>query len=138
MNFFKHFRRKKDEKDEKELAFSTGAKEAKKPTELQEICGADKEVYEALYEFLFLEPEKFGKEETADRFIEKAKEAGNETQAAVNWRIAGGLALYEGDLEKVRLCFSQYQTLTGKKLKILEIPERVLEYSKKYYERKKR
>ena len=49
------------------------------------------------------------------------------------YMIAGGLALYKGDLKKVVKYFGKYSKLTGQKLKILEIPERALKKAREYY-----
>jgi hypothetical protein len=127
----KWFPRKKEEKVE-----TLPAQE--KPTLLQEICGQEKEVYEFLRNFLFLNPEMM--KTNSDELIERARkeeEAGEKDKAMVSWRIAGGLALYEGNLEKVKLCFSQYERLSGKDLKISEIAEKVLERAREYYQKRK-
>ena len=130
MKFFGLFRRKK-----KEDFFEEKTSSSSEELDLKKICSDDPEAYEALFDTMFLSPESI--EMTSDRAAEKAEEhmkKGDTLSAAVNYRIAGGLAIYEGDVEKVKKYFSKYSELTGKKLKILEIPERAVKKAREYYE----
>ena len=94
-------------------------KETKK-TELEIVCADDPEAYEALYTTMFLYPWKI-------------KESIGEVAEKGDYAIAGGLAIYKGDVEKVKEYFSKYAELTGKRLKILEIPERAVKKAQEYY-----
>ena len=132
MKFFGLFRRKKKEAFSEEKTPSSSEE-----LDLKKICSDDPEAYEALFDTMFLSPESI--EMTSDRAAEEAEEymrKGDTVTAAVNYRIAGGLAIYEGDVEKVKKYFSKYSELTGRKLKILEIPERAVKKAREYYEAK--
>ena len=102
--------------------------------DLKEICKDDPEAYEALYDTMLLSPELAGKSsDDAASEAEKQEEKGDIIGAAAKYRIAGGLAIYEGDIEKVKRYFSKYAELTGRSMKILEIPERAVEKAREYY-----
>jgi hypothetical protein len=119
------FKRKKDDaKETKEII-----------TELQQLCGDDKETYEALIDTMFLNPSKIEtsiKEaaEEAKKF-EKAKDF---VKASTLYEIAGGLALYEGDVDRVVEYFSACEKLSSnKKYPILKNPEKAVAIAQKYY-----
>ena len=112
------------------------------PTELEKLCADNSEVLEALRDTMFLDPTKI--EFSIKDALVNAKEmekAKDELRAAIWYRIAGGLAIHEGDVSKVKEYFGKYAKLTGKKLKILEITEEAVkkaqEYYRKYLEEKK-
>jgi len=134
VSFFKKFIRKK-----KEEAKVATPQEIKK-TELEEICGDDKEVYEALKNTMYLDPRWVKKsiEEViseAEKF-EKSKKSGDLTTAKMWYEIAGGLAIWKGDVEKVKQCFGKCQELSpNEKYKILEIPERAVAKAREYYQK---
>jgi len=108
-----------------------------RPTsELEEICKDALEVYEALENTMFLNPTKI-KISIKDA-VAKAKElekAKDKLRAATWYKIAGGLAIYEGDVSKVQEYFGKYAKLTGQQLKILEIPEKAVEKAQEYYKK---
>jgi hypothetical protein len=123
------FRRKKEE--------AKTATESQRPmTELEKLCGDDKETYEALLDTMFLDPKKIGvsmKEaaENAKKF-EKEKDL---TKAKVWYQIAGGLAIYEGDVEKVVEYFGKCEKLSGASYQILKNPEKAVAKAQEYYEK---
>ena len=84
--------------------------------DLEAVCGDESEIYEALQDTMFLTPWRL------TETMEEAAEKGS-------YMTAGGLALHKGDVEKVK----EYFRLTGRKLKILEIPERAVEKAQEYY-----
>jgi len=110
--------------------------EKPKLTELEQICLNDSEVYEALKDTMFLNPLRidvsFDNAVSNARKFEKEK---NYLKAALWYKIAGGLAIYKGDINKVRECFGKYAKLTGKKLKILEVTEEAVKKAQEYYQR---
>lgn len=108
-------RRAKTEKEPAAVLPSPRREETKLP-DLEAVCGDDSEVYEALQDTMFLTPWRL------TETMEEAAEKGS-------YMTAGGLALYKGDVEKVK----EYFRLTGRKLKILEIPERAVEKAQEYY-----
>jgi len=119
------------EKNKKEVVDANGIK----VTELEELC-SQPEVYEALRNTMILDPQKIviSYEDALSRAkeFEKAKE---NLRAAIWYRIAGGLAIYEGNVLNVKKCFSKYAELTKKSLKILEIPEKAVEKAQEYYKK---
>lgn len=106
-------------------------------TELEQLCGEDKETYEALVNIMFLNPKKIGvsmKEagENAIKF-EKAKDF---TKARLWYEIAGGLAIYEGNVKKVVEYFSKCEEFSpDKKYAILKNPEKAIAKAREYYQK---
>lgn len=108
----------------------------KQATELEQLCSDDKETYEALLNAMFLDPRKIGtsmKEaaENAKKF-EKEKDL---IKAKVWYQIAGGLAIYEGNVEKVVEYFSKCEKLSGVSYPILKNPEKAVAKAQEYYEK---
>jgi hypothetical protein len=114
-------------------------KTSEKPTlsDLEEICGEDKEVYEALFETMYLDPRKV--KYTIDQAVEKAKEfekQKNAHRARVLYDIAGGLAIYEGNVTKVKLFFGKSAKLNPDyPYPILNVTERAVAKAKEFYEK---
>jgi len=110
---------------------------ARPMSELEQLCGDEKETYEALVETMFLNPKKIGtsmKEaaENAKKF-EKAKDF---TKARLWYEIAGGLAIYEGNVKKVVESFSKCQEIyPDKKYLILKNPEKAVAKAQEYYQK---
>ena len=130
------FRKKREEKAVKE------SYKYKEPTDLERICSDSPKLFEALKETMFLDPTKI--EVSFEDAISRAKElekSKDKLRAAVWYRIAGGLAIYEGNVSKVKECFTRYAKLTGVNLKILEVADEAVkkahEYYKKYLKDKK-
>jgi len=125
--------RRKGKKRTAEEKKSSEETETAEP-DLKKICMDDPEAYEALYDTMFLTPEMIGKSsEEAAGEAEKREEKGDIVGAAAYYKMAGGLAIYEGDVEKVKRYFGRYAELTGRSMKILEIPERAVEKAREYY-----
>ena len=108
---------------------------AKIISELEQLCGDDKETYEALLNTMFLDPRKVGtsmKEaaENAKKF-EKAKDF---VKARMWYEIAGGLAIYEGNVKKVVEFFSEIEKISpDTKYTILKNPEKAVAKAQEYY-----
>ena len=106
-------------------------------TELEELCGDDKETYEALRHTMFLDPRKTGtsmKEaaENAKKF-EKAKDF---VKARTWYEIAGSLAIYEGNVKKVVEFFTECEKISpDMKYAILKNPEKAVEKAQEYYKK---
>jgi hypothetical protein len=103
-------------------------------SELEQVCGNDKEAYEALQHTMFLDPRKIStpmKEavENAKKF-EKEKNLG---RAKIWYDIAGGLAIYEGDAQKVMEFFGQSEKISGMKYPILKDAEKAIAKAQEYY-----
>ncbi|MBS7636931.1 hypothetical protein KEJ37_06335 [Candidatus Bathyarchaeota archaeon] len=124
------FRRKK-----KEEAKTTV--ETRRMTELEQLCADDKEAYEALVNVMFLDPRKIGvsMEEAAEnaKKFEKEKDF---TRARLWYHIAGGLAIYEGNVKKVVEYFGKCEKLSsGTSYPILKNPERAVAKAQEYYKK---
>jgi len=118
-------------KKEKKIEIET----KKTITELEQLCGDDKETYEALLNTMFLDPRKSGtsmKEaaENAKKY-EKAKDL---VKARMWYEIAGGLAIYEGNVKKVLEFFSEIEKISlDTKYTILKNPEKAVAKAQEYY-----
>jgi hypothetical protein len=126
------FKRKKKEQESEVKTMA----EQKTQTELENLCGGDKEVYEMLLDTMLLDPRKVGvtmKEaaENAKRF-EKEKDL---IRANIWYRVAGGLAIYEGNVKKVAEYFSESQRLSDTNYSILKDPEKAVAKAQEYYKK---
>jgi len=118
----------------KEVQTETEAKET--VTELEKLCGDDKETYEALLNTMFLDPRKVGA--SMKDAVENAKKSEKEKdllRAKVWYEIAGGLAIYEGNVKKVIECFSECEKLSNVKYPILKNPEKAVSIAQEYYKK---
>ncbi|MEM1563966.1 MAG: hypothetical protein QW161_04765 [Candidatus Bathyarchaeia archaeon] len=111
--------------------------EARQMTDLEQLCGDDKETYEALVNVMFLDPRKIGvsMEEAAEnaKKFEKEKDV---TRAKLWYQIAGGLAIYEGNVKKVVEYFSKCEKLSpGASYPILKNPEKAVAKAQEYYKK---
>jgi hypothetical protein len=108
---------------------------AKTISKLEQLCGDDKETYEALLNSMFLDPRKVGTpmKEAADnaKKFEKAKDL---VRARMWYEIAGGLAIYEGNVKKVVEFFSEIEKISpDTKYTILKNPEKAVAKAQEYY-----
>jgi len=108
-----------------------------KKTELEEICGEEKEVYEALQNTMYLDPRKIPtKMEEAAQKAKESEKAGDLLKARFWYETAGGLAIYQGDVKKVIQFFSQCQKLSpNMTYEILKNPEKTVQKAKEYYQK---
>jgi len=111
--------------------------EKSKLSDLEEICGDDKEVYQALFETMYLDPRKV--RYTIEQAVEGAKEfekRKNLRRARVLYDVAGGLAIYEGDVAKVKLFFGKSAKLNPDyQYPILSVTERAVARAKAFYDK---
>jgi hypothetical protein len=104
-------------------------------TELEQLCGDDKETYEALHHTMFLDPRKPGTsmKEAADN-AKKSEKAKDFVKARMWYEIAGGLAIYEGNVKKVVEFFSEIEKISpDTKYTILKNPEKTVAKAQEYY-----
>jgi len=126
MGSLDRFRRKKDEKTN-----------IRAITQLEQICGDDKETYEALWHAMLLDPRKLGTsmkeaEENAKK-LEKEKDL---VRARSWYHVAGGLAIYEGNVEKVEEFFSKCEKISPDvKYTILKDPEKAVAKAQEFYKK---
>jgi adenylate kinase family enzyme len=111
----------------------TGTEPLSNLTTLEQICGNDKETYEAL-SYMFLDPRKVdvSLEQAADN-AEKAENEKNTVRAKTWYEIAGRLAVYEGDTKKVVEYYSKAEKISGLKYPILNNPDKAVAKAQEYY-----
>jgi hypothetical protein len=106
----------------------------RKLTELEQICGSDKDAYEALRRVMFLDPRKI--DVPAKQAVDNAKKAEKEkdmSKARMWYEVAGGVAIYEGDVKKVVEYFGQAERVSGEKYPILNNADRAVTKAQEYY-----
>lgn len=127
MGLLDRFRRKEEKKVE----------ETKVVTELEQICGDDKETYEALLATMFLDPRKI--KMTMKEAAENAKKFEKDkdfVRARMWYEVAGGLAIYEGNVKKVVEFFSECEKKSPeRKYLILKNPEKAVAKAQEYYQK---
>ena len=105
-------------------------------TDLDKICGDDKEVCQALWHTMFYDPRKIGA--TLDDATKKAadfEKKGDKEQMRIWYHIAGGLALWKGDVAKVKQYFGKCASMAPEmdyKL-VTKIPEKAVEKAQEFY-----
>jgi hypothetical protein len=83
-------------------------------TRLRELSGGDTDLYGALSHLLFLDPKKITL--PLDAVLQEAQDyerQGNKLRAEVGYRIAGGIALYKGDVDGVNRYFAKAASFAG-------------------------
>jgi hypothetical protein len=109
-------------------------------TELEKFCGDDKETYDALFDTMFLDPTKAGvslKDAVANAIKYEAQK--DFTQAKIWYQITGGLAIYEGDVAKVKEYFGKAKKISEEMLlkpvnyPILNNPEKAVMKAQEFY-----
>jgi len=106
-------------------------------TELEQICGDDKETYEALLNTMFLDPAKIGisMKEAAENAKKSEKEK-DFLKARIWYEIAGGLAIYEGNVKKVEEFFNECKKISpDRKYQILKNPEKAVAKAQEFYKK---
>jgi hypothetical protein len=83
-------------------------------TRLRELTGGDSDLYGALSRLMFLDPKKITM--PLDAVLAEAQDyekQGNKLRAEVGYRIAGGIALYRGDVDGVSKYFAKAASFAG-------------------------
>jgi hypothetical protein len=102
-------------------------------TTLEQVCGSDKETYQAL-SYMFLDPRKI--DVSTKQAVDNAKKAEKEkdiTSAKMWYEVAGGLAIYEGDTKKVVEYYGGAERVTGEKYLIVNNPDKAVAKAQEYY-----
>lgn len=102
-------------------------------TTLEQVCGSDKETYQAL-SYMFLDPRKI--DASTKQAVDNAKKAEKEkdiTSARMWYEVAGGLAIYEGDTKKVVEYYGGAERVTGEKYLIVNNPDKAVAKAQEYY-----
>jgi len=107
-------------------------------TELDKICGDDKEACQALWQTMFYDPRKIGA--TLDDAAKKAadfEKKGDKEQARKWYHIAGGLALWKDDAPKVKQYFTKCMKLAPEMEYelITKIPEKAVAKAQEFYKK---
>jgi hypothetical protein len=126
------FGRRKEEKKSSVPAVH----KAEKISELEKLAGDDKMTYEALAQVMFLDPRKV--EASMKEAVDNAKKAENDgdiAKAGMWYEVAGGLAIYEGNVKKVVEYYSEARRVIRREYKILGSPERVVALAQEYYKK---
>ena len=104
-------------------------------TELEKFLATDKDTYEALRRIMLLDPRKI--EMPVKEAVEKAKgfeKQGDALRARIWYEVAGGLAIYEGDVKKVKEHFSKCAKLSPSiEYPILKNTESAVRKAQEYY-----
>jgi hypothetical protein len=111
----------------------TNPEQTKSLTPLEQICGSDKETYEAL-SYMFLDPRKIdiSMEQAVDN-AQKAEKEKDATGARMWYEVAGGLAIYNSDTDKVVEYYGKAEKVTGEKYAILNNPDKAVAMAHEYY-----
>jgi hypothetical protein len=107
-----------------------------KLSDLEQLCGGDKETYNALLPIMFLDPRKI--EVPIKQAADNAKKSEKEKDfvgARMWYEVAGGLALYEGNVKKVTEYYEGAQRVTGQKYLVLNNPEKAVAKAQEYYKK---
>jgi len=130
-------KRKKEEEKPKEKA------KPEEKTLLEQLCGEDSELREALNKAILLNPDLAVKE-GLDSYVQKAREfeeKGNFWRAKIMYQMAGQIALYEGRTDQVQTFFNkcaEFETIPEMK-KVYEFYtkrrnlEKAVKVAKEYY-----
>jgi len=110
--------------------------DAQKMSDLEQLCGGDEETYEALLNTMFLDPRKvsFSIAEALEN-AKKLEKAKNPFRARIWYEVAGGLAIYEGDPEKVSEYFGAAERVSSMHYTILKNPKKAVAIAKQFYEK---
>lgn len=129
MELMNRFRRKKEE--------TVKVEQTNVVTDIDRLFGNDKETIDALMHTMFLDPRKVGmKSEDATENAKKFEKAKNTLMANTWYEIAGSLAIYEGDVEKVVEYFEKCQGLMPiSEYTILKNPEKIVAKAQEYYKK---
>lgn len=106
-------------------------REDKEKKLLESLCADDPEIYEALRQTLLLNIE-LARQTTLEEAIKRQ-----------DYFLAGGLALYYGDAEKVKECYQEHlKQWPGRPLKIVELSDeklkKAIEKAREFYEQRKK
>jgi hypothetical protein len=122
-------------KEQKKTSAPTVHK-AEKISELEQLAGNDKMAYEALAQVMFLDPRKI--ETSMKQAIDNAKKAekdGDIAKTGMWYEVAGGLAIYEGNVKKVVEYYGEAHRVIGREYKILGSPEKAVALAQEYYKK---
>jgi hypothetical protein len=126
------FGKRKEENEPKIHA----VRRTEKISNLEQLAGNDKTTYEALAQIMFLDPRKI--ETPMEQAVDNAKKSekdGDTAKAGMWYEVAGGLAIYEGNVKKVIEYYGEARRVIGREYKILESPEKAVALAQEYYKK---
>jgi hypothetical protein len=133
MGLLDRFRKKEVE----EKTFEEKKEKDEDMTDFERFFMDDREVYEALRRTMFLDPRN--QEVSMNDAEKKAKEfekKGDRLRALTWYEIAGRLAIYEGNVKKVKKYFGKCAELSpDRDYTILKIPEKAVKKAQEYYQK---
>jgi hypothetical protein len=104
-------------------------------TSLDSLCADDKEACEVL-SYMFLDPRKLDVSmDDAAQQAGKAEKTKDTINARKWYEVAGGLALYMGDTEKVNEYYSEAKRVSGVDYSILRNPDKAVAKAQEYYKK---
>jgi hypothetical protein len=135
MGFLDRFRKKKAEETVEATRREKGKVE--EMSALERICKGDEEIYRALRGTMFLDPRNIGVSmKEAEKNAKDFEKKGDKPKARTWYGTAGGLAIYEGDVKKVKEYFGKCAELSSDNdYPILKIPERAVNKAQEYYQK---
>jgi hypothetical protein len=105
-------------------------------SDLQKLVGNDKETYDALASTMFLNPKNIDSSmKQAAETAKKADADGDRAKAGMWYHVAGGLAIYEGNVKKVVEYFGLAERFNGRHYGILQNPEKAVAAAQEYYKK---
>jgi hypothetical protein len=121
----------KGKRREKTVAESVGA-----VTPLQQLCADDNETYNALFPVMLLDPRKVDAsvKEAADE-AKKSEKRKDFASARMWYEVAGGLAIFEGNVKEVVEYYGAAERVTGEDYLVLKDPEKAVAKAQEYYKR---
>ena len=112
------------------------SQQAMRMSDLQQLVGHDKDTYDALASTMFLNPKNIDSSmKQAAENAQKADADGDRAKAGMWYHVAGGLAIYEGNVKKVLEYFGIAEKLTGRHYGILQNPEKAVAIAQEYYKK---
>ena len=111
-------------------------KKTKEMTDLEKFCGGDRELYEALRRTMLLDPRNVGLSmKDAEERAKESQKKGDKLRTLTWYETAGRLAIYEGDVKKVKKYFGKCAELSpDRNYPILKIPEKAVHKAQEYYQ----
>jgi len=135
MGFLDRFRKKNEAETVEATKRAKG--KAEEMSALEKICKGDEEIYQALRGTMFLDPRNIGVSmKEAEKNAKDFEKKGDTLKARTWYGTAGGLAIYEGDVKKVKEYFGKCAELSSDNdYPILKIPERAVNKAQEYYQK---
>ena len=135
MGILDRFRKKKEEEPVEATKRAKG--KAEERSALERLCKGDEELYQALRGTMFLDPRNIAASmKEAEKNAKDFEKKGDTLKARRWYGTAGGLAIYEGDVKKVKEYFGKCAELSSDNdYPILKIPERAVNRAQEYYQK---